>query len=87
MNDHSECLAYGAIISVVVSMLKKIPLVKSHPKIAAAVLSVAAGALAARFGVSHAEWTVIARCIVETFASSVATHETIVQPVTKQLAD
>lgn len=87
MTDHPECLAYGAIISFVVSLLKKIPIVKSHPKLAAMALSLIAGGVSAKFGISHAQWTVVARCIVETFAASVATHETIVQPVKDRLAD
>lgn len=86
MNTHADCLAYGAIISIVVSILKRIPLVKSHPKVAALALSLLSGVLTACFGVSGAEWTVIARCVVETFAASVATHEAVVQPVKDRLA-
>lgn len=87
MTDHPECLAFGAIISFVVSLLKKIPIVKSHPKLAAMALSLIAGGVSAKFGVSHVEWTVIARCVVATFAASVATHEAVVQPVKDRLAD
>lgn len=87
MNDHPECLAYGAIISLVISALKKIPFVKQYPKLAAMALSMIGAAIASRFGTTPAEWLVIARCVVETFAVSVATHETVVQPVKDRLAD
>lgn len=88
MDGHTECLAYGAIISFIVSLLKKIPAVKAHPKIAAAILSAVSVALVTYFGSGDsAEWAIFARCLVETFAVSVATHEAVVQPVKDKLIE
>lgn len=81
MDGHTECLAYGAIISFLVSLLKKITFIKNNPKMTAAVLSALTVAAVTYFGVEGTEWATAARCLVETFAASVATHEAIVQPV------
>lgn len=77
------CLMYGGIISFIVSLMKKVPLVKKYPKVVALILSAASGVLMAQMGVSPAEWKVIAKCVLEQFAAAVATHEAVVQPVRK----
>lgn len=84
MDGHPECLAYGAIISFVVSLLKGIPVVKQYPKLVVAALSIAAVLVVAFMGdQAGQQWATIARCVAETFATAVATHETVVQPVKK----
>lgn len=87
MDGHTECLAYGAIISFIVSALKNISIVKAHPKITAALLSAVSVALIAYFGSGDATVAVFARCLAETFAVSVATHEAVVQPVKDKIND
>jgi hypothetical protein len=86
MDGHPECLAFGAIISFLVSMLKRIPAVKAHPKIVAALLSMAAVAVVSAMGPDQGnQWAIVLRCIAETFAVAVATHETVVQPVKNKI--
>lgn len=82
----SACLAYGAIISVVVSVLKRIPLVNKYPKFTAALLSAAATFITASplnsdAGVLHIVVTLLP-CIGVQFATAVAFHETVVNPLT-----
>lgn len=83
MNTDPMCLVYGGVISFIVSLMKKVPLVKRFPKAVALVLSAASGILMAQMGVSPAEWKTIAKCVLEQFAAAVMTHEAVVQPAMK----
>jgi hypothetical protein len=83
------CLAYGAIIGVVVGIFKKLPFgigkwIGKNPKTVAAVLStvVALAPLLKGSGASIAE---IAACVAGYFAGSIAIHESLLKPVGRQL--
>lgn len=79
--EHTECLAYGAIISFIVSGLKRIKPIKEHPKVTAVILSMIVAGVSVYLGKDSNEVLVIARCVIETFAVSIATHEAVVHPV------
>jgi hypothetical protein len=87
MNELStvECLAYGGIISVVVSAAKAIPLVKQYPKIVATVLSIAITLIATFIGDDQLAIKPFVICVLTQLAAAVGTHEVVVQPVKKQL--
>lgn len=84
MND--ACLAYGAIISVIVSVLKRVPIVKSYPKWTAALLSAASAfILGSPLADGGTFWHVAATvlpCIGATFASAIGFHEVVTKSVT-----
>lgn len=87
MSTDPMCLALGGVISFIVSLFKKIPLVKKHPKVVAFLLSVLGGTLMAQTGSSPAEWKIIVKCVLEQFAASVATHETVVHTLQNQTGE
>lgn len=84
-------LMAGPIISLIVSALKRIALVKQYPKAAAALLSSVIPAAIVVYGrlkgvdVASLQQLVIA--IATQFAAAVTTHEAVVQPVKDAMAD
>lgn len=81
MSSNPACLAYGFAISFVVSVLKKIPLVKRFPKAVSFVLSALSAVLMTTLGATPGEWKTIALCVLEQFAAAVVTHEAVVEPI------
>lgn len=79
------CAAYGSIISVCVSVLKSIPLVKRFPKTVTLFMSLVMPLInaAATAGGSSAKAIAaqITACVVAQFVSAVAFHETITHTV------
>ena len=79
------CLTYGVVISLVVSFLKRWPIAANNPKIVSALLSsaLAAWTLFGHGGAAMTTGTVqtLVGCILTQYAASVATHETVVQPI------
>lgn len=85
-SGNAACLAYGAAISFLVSLLKSVPLVKRYPKLAVAVL--AAGVAALRVSVAASggmDWGALAECALIQFAGGVTTHEAIAHPINKRI--
>lgn len=78
------CIVYGVVISIAVSLLKKIPFVKKSPKIVAAILS-AALTIGGIFvgGVTYETIGAIVKCVIEQLAISVASYEVITKSVAK----
>ncbi|MDX2008253.1 MAG: hypothetical protein SFU83_23665 [Meiothermus sp.] len=77
------CLVYGPVITVVVSLLKRIPWVAQYPKLVAALLSVAAVLAGSYLNLGDASQ--IVQCVINTFALSVATYEVALKPASKAL--
>lgn len=80
-----ECLGYGALISLLVSMLSRIGFIRKNPKAASAILSILWVAIPA-FVRGGADFKVIAFCVLTQFGSSVAMYETVTKPIQKQVA-
>lgn len=81
------CAAYGSIISVVVSILKRIPFVKNHPKYVSLALSCVMPLIthfAALSGTGNAKAVAaqIVACVLAQFATAVTFHETVTNSVT-----
>ena len=75
------CLIYGPIVSLVVSLLKRVPWIGKYPKVFAAFLSGVA-AILGTLGIGGAvDWAAVIQCAVQTFALSVATYEVVKTPV------
>lgn len=77
------CIVYGAIISVVVSALKKISWVKNNPKLVAFFATVIVNGLPIVLHGGMTKETIVAliSCIVVGVSGSVATHEVVVGPL------
>lgn len=77
----ANCLAYGFVISLIVSVLKRVPFVRNNAKVIAFVLSSIAplitAAMAATGHATSVDYATLAVCIGSQFATSVATHEVI----------
>lgn len=87
MDSNAMCLLLGPLISFVVSALKKIPFVKRFPKSAALFVSALVGTWTATHGSpAGIDYATIVRCVLEQFAAAVATHESVVNPITKKTA-
>lgn len=70
------CVLFGPVITVVVSVLKRIPFVARYPKVVAAIITAAlAGARVVVPDGVPVNVAEIARCVAEVFAASVATFE------------
>lgn len=76
-SEPALCLALGGAISVVVSFLKRWPLVKRNPKVVAFVLATASSVLMPLVGANPVTWKVIVMCVLAQFTASVGTHETV----------
>lgn len=76
----AECLGYGALISLLVSLLKGIPFIKKNPKAVSAVISILWVAIPA-FIRGGADFKVIAFCVLTQFTASVATYEAVTKTV------
>lgn len=70
----AECLGYGALISLLVSMLKGVPFIKKNPKTVSAILSILWVAIPA-FIRGGADFKIIAFCVLTQFSGSVAFYE------------
>lgn len=79
-----ECAVYGVIISIIVSLLKRIPFVRKFPKVVATVIS-SVLAIATAFWQGPADVIAIVQCVLEQLSVSVATYEVITKSVTKNL--
>lgn len=75
------CLAFGAITSVAVTLLKGIPFIARNPKWVALICSiVVAGGQAWYHGAMPSVATITA-CVLTQLSGAVATHEVVVKPV------
>lgn len=78
MDDATVCLAIAPVVSFVVSFLKRIPFVKSNPKMIALFFSIAVSALATLHGAAGGiDYTTLLRCVLVQFSGAVATHEIV----------
>lgn len=79
------CLAYGAGISIVVSILKRWSWISNNPKWVAAIVATvfSAGSVLLHGGAltSLTQVQTLVTCIVTQLSASVATHEIAVQPI------
>lgn len=83
MNDTTICVLYGAVISIAVSILKRIPFVNKYPKVVASALSVAVVIFRA-FGspAPSAEiYPTLIECVIVQLTASVATFEIVTKPI------
>ncbi len=76
------CLILAPLLAIVVSGLKKLPIVKRYPKVAAALLAPVLAVAVQVWRTSHPEaagfdWSTVMTCAAEYFAGAVATHEVI----------
>jgi hypothetical protein len=78
-----QCVLYGGIIAVVVSLLKRIPFIRNNPKVIAAILAAASAVWQTAHPGTVVDWTTLVQCFAAQFAGSVATYETVIQPVRK----
>lgn len=88
------CLVIGAAISFLVSFFKRFSFVEDHAKLVAFFISVLVGAatvLLAAWVRSHnlmtvdMDFTNFLSCIFVQFSASVATHEVVVNPISRNL--
>lgn len=70
------CLIVGPIITMIVSLFKRLAIVAAYPKIVAAVISVIFGAVST-LTTGGLDWMVLAECTIVPFAASVATYEVV----------
>jgi hypothetical protein len=89
--DTSICILFGSLISLVVSTLKLIPFVKSHPKWVAvffsSIIPLIQQTYSLKTGHSIDQNTLsqLLTCIGSTFTSSVATHEVVTHTIKDNL--
>lgn len=84
MNPDAICLLIAPLISFVVSILKKIPFVKSYPKSVAFFISAIVGGFTSVHGSPPGvDYSDIVRCVLAQFAGAVATHEAVTNQVQK----
>lgn len=88
-NNPASCAAYGAVVAILVAILKKLPwlgdAVARNPKVIASLVS-ALGLFALVHPTTAAgaiDWTALGICTVQTFAAAVATHEVVLDPVAR----
>lgn len=79
-----ECLGYGALISLLVSMIRGIGFIKKNPKVIAAILNILWVTIPA-FVKGGADFKIISFCVLTQFAASVATYEAVTKPATANL--
>lgn len=88
MIDSSNILV-GAVLSIVVAQLKRIPFVKKYPKVVTAILSTTVPAILTTYAAATGkDLTSIADLSVQAatiFTSAVATHETVTKTVTDKI--
>lgn len=78
------CIVAGPVVSWIVEALKRIPIIKRYPKIAALVIAGIAGAVEYAGGaVPLAE---VLRCVVQAWGLAIATHEALTEPVQRLVA-
>lgn len=78
-----ECLGYGAVIAILVQLLKRFHFVANNPKAVASVLSVLS-VLIPIFVHGGADFKVIAYCVIAQLSASVATYEVAIAPIVKK---
>ena|GEM_PF-3196948 len=86
-----ESAGIGALISVLVSALKRAPvlgpLVRRYPKTAAAVLSACAALVRERLSAGQGDpWALLAYAL-EQFAAAVAAYEAVGKPLARRMAE
>lgn len=79
-----ECLGYGALISLLVSAVRGLGIVKKNPKLISIVLNVLWVAIPA-FVRGGADFKIISFCVLTQFAASVATYEAVTKPAKNNL--
>jgi ABC-type uncharacterized transport system permease subunit len=86
------CLVIGAAISFLVSSLKRWAFVKSHVKLVAFFVSVLVGIAIVFLGaILHPyltvqlDYTDLMQCIFVQFTAAIATHEVVVEPISRNL--
>lgn len=87
MNDASECVGIGVLISFLVSALKKIPGFENHPKLVATLLSAAIAGVRAWAGAAPTETWGLAICVLTQLAAAIGTFEVVTKPVGNALRD
>lgn len=92
LSDPAQCaVVYGPALAVGVAILKRIggsvgAWIAGHPKTVAWILATAAAFLKTAWTkapASASEWLAFATCVTATYAGSVATHETVLDPAAK----
>lgn len=81
------CVVYGSVISLIVSLLKRISFVKNNPKLATTIISImlsSFGLLGKGGNVGQAVQA-ITLCILIQLGMAIATHEVLVDPIGKAL--
>lgn len=87
------CLVIGAAISFLVSSLKRFAFVKLHVKLVAFFVSVLVGIATVSLGVLvhpylvtvTLDYTDLLQCIFVQFTAAIATHEVVVDPISRNL--
>lgn len=74
------CLGYGALIAVVVSLLKRVPFISRNPKTIAALLAIFSVAIPA-FVRGGADFKVIAFCVIAELGIAIGTYEVAIKPM------
>lgn len=69
-----ECLGYGAVIALLVQLLKRIGFVSKNPKTVASILSILT-VLIPIFVHGGADFKVIAFCVINQLFASIGTYE------------
>jgi hypothetical protein len=83
-----ECLVYGAIISLAVSLLKRIPFVKNHPKVIAFILSIAVSLFpTVMHGLQSgaADIGALVTCVLAQLGTAIGVHEVVTQEFRKRV--
>lgn len=88
----TECaVKYGPLLALAVAILKRMgPVgawIQRNPKLVAFVLASALGAVqagvAGHLPASTTEWLAFAQCVTASYTGAVATHETVLDPISK----
>ena len=82
-SDTSACIGFGIIISFVVSFLRKVPIVNSHPKVVATFLSAAVTGVRVWAGAAPAETWSLLICVLTQLFAAIGTFETVTKPAAK----
>lgn len=79
-----ECLGYGALISLLVSLVKGIPFIKKNPKTVSLIVSILWATIPAVIR-GGADFKIIAFCVLTQFSASVAFYEAGTRQVKKAM--
>lgn len=76
------CIVYGVVISLAVTVLKRIPFVGKNPKVVATVLSILVSASTLfSGGVTLDTIRALVVCVIAQLSGAIATHEVAIKPV------